>query len=395
MTRPNSTSGGPAALSDNGSAGIAGLRVISFGTAIAGNVTAMTLAELGADVVKVESPNRPDPLRVRVHPELPRVVEPSGAETNIMFAGYSRSVRDVALDMKNPDDLAVFQRLLATADVLLDNYATGVMDRWGLGAARLHEINPRLVHVSVSGFGRTGPRAHFMAYGSNINAFVGLSRVWAPHPTQFDYVAVGHALLAVFAGLAHRDGTGEPVTFDLAQTEAGAAVMAPLYLDYLVNGRTGSPGPNEVPGSRLAGVFRCRGYDEWLAVELEDHGDWQRACALLGRPDLAGGDDVAAMREAWTTWCAPRSPHQAMFLAQRAGLAAGVVQDSEDLYLDAQHRARGFVVVVEHQDIGPLEYPGPVHRFARTPVAVRRPSPRVGQHTAEVVRDWLGAPPAA
>ncbi|HWB37879.1 MAG TPA: CoA transferase, partial [Rugosimonospora sp.] len=93
-------------MSDNGSAGIAGLRVISFGTAIAGNVTAMTLAELGADVVKVESPNRPDPLRVRVHPELPRVVEPSGAETNIMFAGYSRSVRDVALDMKNPDDLA-------------------------------------------------------------------------------------------------------------------------------------------------------------------------------------------------------------------------------------------------------------------------------------------------
>ncbi|MEU4244539.1 CoA transferase [Actinoplanes sp. NPDC026619] len=374
--------------------GLAGLKVISFGTAIAGNVTAMTLAELGADVIKVEAPGRPDPLRVRIYPDLPRVVEPSGAETNIMFAGYSRSVRDVALDMKDPGDLDRFGRLLAVADVLVDNFATGVLDRWGLDAGRLRHLNPALVHVSVSGYGRTGPRAHHLAYGSNINAFLGLSRVWAPHGTQFDYTAVGHALIAVFAGLAHRDRTGGGVAVDLAQTEAGGALMAPLYLDYLVNGGAGWPGPNEVPGSPLSGVFACRGHDEWLAVELEDDEDWRLACALLGEPALAErwGEPaaVAGLRAAFASWCATRTPHQAMFAAQRAGLAAGAVHDSEDLYLDAQHRSRGFVVEVDHPDLGPLEYPAPIHRFGRTDVRVRRPSPRVGEHTAEVLRDWLG-----
>lgn len=370
--------------------GVAGLRVLSFGTAIAGNVTAMMLAELGADVVKVESPARPDPLRVRIYPDLPRVVEPGGAETNIMFAGFSRSVRDAALDMKSPDDLARFSALLAVADVLIDNYATGVMERWGLDPARLAEVNPRLVHVSVSGYGRTGPKAHYMAYGSNINAYLGLSRVWASHGTQFDYTAVGHALVAVFAGLEERDRTGRGVTVDLAQTEAGGAVMAPLYLDYLVNGGSASPGPNEVPGAVLSGVFPCRGHDEWLAVELEDASDWAAACTLLDRPDLAGHADAAGeMRAALTAWCAGLTPHQAMFRAQRAGLAAGVVKDAEDLFLDPQHRARGFAVTVNHPDLGPLDYGAPLHRFGRTAVGIRNPSPRVGEHTADVFADWL------
>jgi len=374
--------------------GLAGLRVLSFGTAIAGNVTAMALAELGADVVKIESPLRPDPLRVRIYPDLPRVVEPDGAETNIMFAGFSRSVRDVALDLKSPVDLDTFGALLAVADVLIDNFATGVLDRWGLGPDRLAAINPRLVHVSVSGYGRTGPKAHHLAYGSNINAFLGLSRVWAPHGTQFDYTAVGHALVAMLAGLEQRDRTGRGVAVDLAQTEAGGAVMAPLYLDYLVNGATGVPGPNEVPGAMLSGVFPCRGDDEWLAVELEDLADWEVACALLDRPDLSGRPDaVDDMREAFTTWCAGLTPHQAMFRAQRAGLAAGAVQDSEDLFLDAQHRARGFTVTVDHPDLGPLDYGAPIHRFSRTAVGIRHPSPRVGQHTAEVVAEWLGRLP--
>lgn len=376
--------------------GLAALRVLSFGTAIAGNVTAMTLAELGADVVKLESPGRPDPLRVRIYPDMPRVVEPSGAETNIMYAGYSRSVRDAALDMKSEAGVRLFLQLLARADVLIDNYATGVMQRWGLGQERLHEVNDRLVHVSVSGYGRTGPRSHYLAYGSNINAFLGLSHVWAPHGTQFDYTAVAHALIAIFAGLEHRDRTGSGSYVDLAQTEAGGALMAPLYLDYLVNGGTEETSPNNVPGSLLSGVYACCGHDQWVAVELEDLHDWNAACQLLDRPDLVAApgheptaDSIGQMREALAAWCALRTAHQAMFVAQRSGLAAGAVHDSEDLYLDAQHRSRGFIIEVDHPDLGPLEYPAPIHRFSKTDVRVRRPSPRVGEHTSDVLREWL------
>jgi crotonobetainyl-CoA:carnitine CoA-transferase CaiB-like acyl-CoA transferase len=342
---------------------------------------------------------------VQIYPHLPRLVEPSGAETNIMFAGFSRSVRDIALDMKSPEDSQTFLRLLAEADVLIDNFATGVMDRWDLGVGRLREVNDQLVHVSISGYGRTGPKARTMAYGMNISAYLGLSRVWAPHGTQFDYTAVAHALVAILAGLEHRDRTGSGSYVDLAQTEAGAAVMAPLYLNHLVNGAT-DPGiepasPNDVAGSLLSGVFACLGADEWVAVELEDETDWNVACRVVERPDLTrsavelDGAPDEQLREALTAWCATRTPYQAMFDLQRAGLAAGAVQDTEDLYLDAQHRSRGFIVDIDHPDIGPLEYPGPFHHFSKTDVRVRRPAPRLGEHTAQVLEEWLGLDPGS
>jgi crotonobetainyl-CoA:carnitine CoA-transferase CaiB-like acyl-CoA transferase len=164
---------------------------------------------MGADVVKIESPDRPDPLRLPGFPGLPKAVDPSGREFSVVFSSYSRSGRTLTLDMKSPAGLETFAQLAAQADVLIDNFATGVMAGWGLTAEALAEMNPRLIWVSVSGYGRTGPRATAMAYGSNINGFMSLTRVWSPHGSQFDYTAVAHVLITVFAALAHRDRTGQ------------------------------------------------------------------------------------------------------------------------------------------------------------------------------------------
>jgi crotonobetainyl-CoA:carnitine CoA-transferase CaiB-like acyl-CoA transferase len=377
------------------------LRVLSFGTAIAGNVSATMLAEMGADVVKIESRSRPDPLRTGpIAPSLPRVFEPRGPETNVMFAGYSRSCRSVALDMKQPADQKVFTELVRRADVLIDNFATGVMAGWGLPHEVLAEINPRLIMVTVSGYGRTGPRAHYMAYGSTINAFMGLTRAWAPHGTQFDYTAVAHLLPAIFAALAYRDRTGSGSLIDIAQVEAGAAVLAPLYLPALnLDDRT-EPAANSVPGAALSAVMACAGEDEWLAVELVDGADWNAVAGLLAA-DVQPVDDPASpptgpqrdrLCDALARWAATRTALQAERALLGIGVAAARVRDTPDEAGDAQLWARGVFATVEHQDLGTLRYPQPFQRMSKTPLRIRRPSARLGEHTEDVLTEWLGEP---
>jgi crotonobetainyl-CoA:carnitine CoA-transferase CaiB-like acyl-CoA transferase len=364
------------------------LKVVSFGTAIAGNVSATTLAELGADVIKIEAPGRPDPLRAGpISARLPRVFEPSGVETNVMFSSYSRSCRSVALDMKAPDDRETFMKLIADADVLIDNFASGVMAGWGITHESLATHNPRLVMLSVSGYGRTGPRAEYMAYGSTINSFMGLTRVWAPHGTQFDYTAVAHGLFAVFTALAARDRTGMGAIIDIAQVEAGAAMLAPLYLSALNSDDPAVPEPNTVPGSALAAVLRCAGNDQWVAVELEDGADVKAAAALVG----VGPDDLRGLRVALEAWAGGYTAEQAMRELQTAGLAGAAVRGIRDEFRDPQLWARGGVVPVDHPVLGAMLYPRPFQRLSRTPVHIRRPSAQLGEHTEQVLAEWLGS----
>ncbi|MCU1659489.1 MAG: Crotonobetainyl-CoA:carnitine CoA-transferase CaiB [Pseudonocardiales bacterium] len=371
------------------------LKVLSFGTAIAGNVSATMLAELGADVVKIESPGRPDPLRRGpISPLLPRVFEADQVETNVMFAGYSRSCRSIGLDMKDPADQATFVALARQADVLIDNFATGVMASWGLGHDTLAEINPRLIMVSVSGYGRTGPRAKFMAYGSTINSFMGLTRTWSPHGTQFDYTAVAHVLPAVFAALAHRDRAGVGAIIDIAQIEAGAAMLAPLYLPALNSDDDSALEPNEVPGSAFVAVVPTSGTDQWLAVEAETAADFAALAALVGRPELIV-EHPTELRESLGDWAAAHTAAEAERLAQQAGVAAAWVRAVGDEWEDPQMWARGLYTAVDHPDLGRLYYVNGFQRFSRLPVYIRRPSARLGQHTTEVIAEWLpGADPS-
>jgi crotonobetainyl-CoA:carnitine CoA-transferase CaiB-like acyl-CoA transferase len=362
------------------------LRVVSFGTAIAGNVSATTLAEMGADVIKIESPGRPDPLRTGPFANQPRVYEPSGVETNVMFSAYSRSCRSVGLDMKDPADREAFMRLVADADILIDNYAAGTMAGWGLTHEALAAHNPRLIMITVSGYGRTGPRSHYMAYGSNINSFMGLTRIWAPHGTQFDYTAVAHVLFAIFAALSARDRTGEGAYIDIAQVEAGGAMMAPLYLPALNFDDATDPEPNSPVGAALAAVLRCAGDDQWIAIELEDEADLAAAAKLLDR------DGVDGLREALTTWAERYTAAQAMTLLQSAGLAAAAVRDTEDEFRDPQLWGRNGIIAVDHPYLGPMLYPAPFQRPSKTPIHIRRPQAALGAHTEEVLADWLGTP---
>ncbi len=371
-----------------------GVRILSFGTVVAGNVCPLILAELGADVVKIESRSRPEALRTFDAPHQLQLFEPSGVRTTALFAGLTRSMRSVSIDMGVPEGRATFQALVEKSDVVIENMGPGKMEGWGCSFSELTVHNPTLVMLSISGYGRSGPLSNFRAYASNICNYLGLTSAWALDGTHFDFVAGVHGASAIVAALAEV-GKGAPGVFiDMAQTETGAAVMAPLYLDVLANGREWSASPNEVPGALLSGVFACRDADAWVAIELEDEADWDTMCDCLERDDLRLGDRppadaVQALREAVSAWVSSLTPFQVTHMLQSAGLAAAPVQDSEDLWRDAQHRSRGCFVDVWHPDIGFVEYPGPPDQLSKTPGHVVRRGSRMGEHTREVLGEWL------
>ena len=385
------------ALSDHAIGPLAGIRVLSFGNFVAGNSFAAMLAELGADVVKLESRERPDPVRMRFTADHEQVLEPSGAETTSLFAGLARSVRDLSLNMKADGAANLLLGLVAAADVLFENFGATVLTGWGADWPTLHAINPRLVMVSVSGYGRTGPRARYLAYGGNVSSFSGLTYLWGnSHGAIYDYIAATHASAAALAALAARDHTGQGTYIDLGQVEVAAAMLASLMLDQLNGGVDPPPPGNEVPGSWLSGVYRCKGPDRWVAVEVEDARGWSALCQLVGYLDAQAPDgypDESARTElsgCAGKWASQLTDWQAARMAQRAGVAAAPVQDGEDLWRDPQLRWRHSIVPVTHPDLGTCEYPAPVHRMTRSPAMIRRHAPRLGQDSRAVLSEWLG-----
>jgi crotonobetainyl-CoA:carnitine CoA-transferase CaiB-like acyl-CoA transferase len=374
---------------------LADVRVISLGSFVAGNTFAMTLAELGADVVKLESRTRPDPVRARFTAEQAEVREPSGAETTTLFAGLSRSVRDMSVDMKAPGATELFLRLAGAADVIFENFGPRVLGSWGLTWERLRQVNPGLVLVSLSGYGRTGPRASYLAYGGNISSYTGLTYLWGEsHATIYDYVAGTHAVVAALAALEQRDRHGHGTYVDLAQVEVAGAALAALMLDGLNGGEYVEPAGNCVAGAWLSGVFRCAGADEWVAVEVEDAAGWRSLCDIVSHsgaradlpPDSRERDVVKGLVQ---TWASGLSKWRVAKQLQEYGVAAAPVQHGEDVWRDPQLRSRGSIIEVGHPDLGRFEYPAPVHRMSRTPATVRRPAPRLGQDTRDVLSRWL------
>jgi crotonobetainyl-CoA:carnitine CoA-transferase CaiB-like acyl-CoA transferase len=225
---------------------------------------------------------------------------------------------------------------------------------------------------------------------------MGLTRVWSPHGSQFDYTAVAHVLITIFAALAHRDRTGQGSYTEIAQAEAGGAMLAPLFLQALATGQDVWPEPNDVPGSYLSGVFAAAGQDAWVAVELEDASDWDAAAALLGVPELtigANGPPPAAvnkLKEVIAAWAQTLTPAQAARQLQAAGLAAAAVQEIADLFTDPGLWARNGLAELHLPDTDVTTWvTAPFQRMQSPRAHVRWPSPHPGQHNDEILRDWL------
>ena len=376
---------------------LADVRVISFGAFVAGTTAARVLAEMGADVVKVEARGWPEVLRTPAYAIGDAVTEPSGAPNTVMYATLGRGTRNLSLDLRSPAARPVFHRLVAAADVLIENFGAHTLAGWGCAYEDLIIDNPRLVMLSLSAYGRSGPRAEYLGYASTMSSFIGLSAAWGyAHGTLTDYVTGVTGATAVAEALARARGAGQPTYIDVAQIDAMAPLLAGILAAPLNLGRDETFVANRVPGSWLSGAFSSRGDDAWLAVDIENAGDWDLLCQFLERPDLAADAADKAerlepeLREALAAWVSRHSAFTGMHVLQKMGLAAAVVQTSEDIWRDPQLRVRGFGEVVDQPDLGPVTYPTSAQRWTKTPGSFRVAAPsRLGEHTHEVLREWI------
>ncbi len=378
---------------------LSGVRVLSFGTFVAGNTAATLMADLGAEVVKIEARSRPEVLRMPAYAIGDAVTEPSGAPNTVMQASLTRGLLNVSLDLAEDGGRTLFHRLVAVSDVVIENFGSPVLERWGCGYGSLLAHKPDIVMLSLSGYGRDGPRANYLAYGVTVASYLGLASAWGyAHGTLSDYIAGVTGALASVAALRRARSEGIPAYLDIAQVDAVPPLLAELYAPPLNTGVDPDRAFNRSPGSWLSGVFASRGYDQWLAVDVEDGSDWETLCAVLERPDLRAAErDHASelepqLADALGEWVSRCSAHTAMHHLQRAGLAAGVVQDMEDLWRDPQLRARGLLDPVWQQDLGSVTYTGSAQRWTKSPGRVTVPPARLGEHTRDVLRRWLGAP---
>ena len=384
-------------MSDSVQRPLDGVRVLSFGSFIAGNTAGLLLSELGADVAKIEARDRPEVLRTPAYAIGPAVTEPSGVPQTVMYGTLSRGTRSLSIDVRTEPGQRLFRQLAQRAHIVIENFAGQTLSRLGCGFENVVADNPSLIWLSLSGYGRDGPRANYLAYANNISGYIGLTSQWGYFANLPDYVSGTAGVVAVLGALAEVKRSGRGAYLDVAQIDAMAQLMTPMLLDPLSNGTGGERADdNAVTGSWLSGVYPALGRDAWVAIELEDAPDWSALCVLVGRPDLDTPDlGVAAARRAdledvTASWISRRSAHTAAHLLQKAGLAAGPVQAIEDLWRDPQLRSRGFMVRLPNPDYGPLHYPNSVIRLSRSPGRIERSGPRLGEHTYAILREWIG-----
>jgi crotonobetainyl-CoA:carnitine CoA-transferase CaiB-like acyl-CoA transferase len=384
---------------------LSGIRVADFTWVWAGPFCTLQLAHLGAEVIRVETATR---LCVtRLLPPYPRDVAP-GPNRSGYFNQYNQGKRSVTLDLKRPEGLAVARRLCAASDIVVENFAAGVMDRAGLGYEVLRALRPDIIMIALSGYGATGPDRDKVSYGPAQVPLSGLSSVtgYRGAPPMHVGVSYGdptaglHGAVAVLAALLYRARTGNGQYIDLSQWESLIALLPEAVLSWTMNGTQPERDGNRDAAMAPHGVFPAAGDDRWLAVAVEDDAAWVRLARLLGRPDLAEDpryatvvarkrheDDLETLLSEWTR---QRSPAEATATLQAAGIAAFTAQTNRDIAEDPHLNARGFFTELEHPEVGLRKLLGVPWRMSASDCRVRRPAPCLGADTDAVLREVCG-----
>ena len=360
-----------------------GLRVADFSWVGVGPMIGKALADHGATVVRIESPDRLDLLRASP----PFKDGEPGPDRSQFMANFNTSKLGMTVDLKNPEGRLIGRRMADWADVVLESYSPGTMARFGLDWQRLSADRDDLVMLSTSMRGQTGPERSYSGFGSQGAAIAGLFALvgWPDRPpcgpwgAYTDFITPRYGISALVAALLHRRRTGEGQYIDLSQIDCGIRFLEPLILDYVANGNVAAHMGQASPQLGIHGVFPCAGEHRYLAVGVEDATERAALAGVLG----SDGADLAA-------WCRDRDVFEAAERLREAGVPAYAVQRPSDLYEDRQLDHRGFFVTLDHPTMGPTPYDGPATIFSRTPAQLRTPAPCLGQHNEQVMRQLLG-----
>lgn len=393
---------------------LTGVRVLDLSRVLAGPWAGQLLADLGADVVKVEKPGAGDDTRAWGPPYLK---DASGRDTSeaSYFLCANRNKRSVAIDIATPEGQAQVRALAQQADVLLENFKVGGLQRYGLDYASLKEANPRLVYCSITGFGQTGPYAARAGYDFLIQGMGGLMSVTGQPDGEpgagpqkvgvalTDIMTGLYATIAVQAALAERDKSGLGQHIDLALLDVQIACLANQASNYLAGGlvprRMGNAHPNIVPYQ----AFPTADGDIILAVGND--GQFAKFCAVAGKPEWSGDERFAsnAQRVANRAVLVPllrqatvmRTSADWIAALEAAGVPCGPINRIDEVFADPQVVARGLRIALPHPLAGQVPLVANPIRLSGSPVVYQRPPPLLGEHTEEVLAQWLGAATAA
>ncbi len=384
---------------------LAGIRVVDLTMVWAGPFGTRLLGDYGAEVIKVEGPGQWDLLRGLGG--IPRTVD-RWYNRAAYFNHNNRNKYSAAIDLRQEAGRDLLLQLLAKSDVLVENYRANVMDNLGLSFEEVRAVNPRIVYVSMPGHGKTGPEAHYVTYGTNVEQLAGLVSVSGyeggePLKTGFSYgdPTAGLAVPAAVAlGLRQRNRTGEGVHIDLAQRENLTGFVGEYLVDYSMNRELRAPAGNTHPHFAPHGVYPSGGEDRWITIACETDEQFGGLCRAMQQEELAEDDRFATMVarkaneqelnaiiEEWTaTW----GHYEAMHILQRHGVPAGAVLTIPEVMSDPQLRARGAWSEQVHPDAGTWEVETPPWNLTRTPGHARIPAPGFAEHNSYVFRDLLG-----
>ena len=382
---------------------LAGMRVIDLGVGAVGPEVCWVLAELGAEVIKIESRANLDFLRaVTIEPDMP-----NRAWT---FNDECRGQKSVCLDLRTARGRELALQLCATADVVVENNRGGVVAKWGLDYEDVRRVRPDVIYVASQGFGRGGPLGEAQAFGPLNSSFAGVNWLWnhpdAPYPAGValnhpDHIASKLAAVAVLAALAHRRRTGEGQRIEMAQTEAAAYLLGEFYLEGPCTGVAPAQRGNAVDYAVPHGVYPCLGEDRWCAIAVIGDDAWQRFFTCLGWSPhaqwatLAGRLAARAEIDARVSeWTRTRAPEEVAATLQAAGVSAMAVLSPDDSRADAHLAARGAIVTVQHPEIGAERHIGNPIRMSRTRLVTTGAAPLLGADTETVLIGVLGLAPA-
>jgi len=369
------------------------IRILDFSWVLAGPYATRLLADFGAEVI-------------RVQPLLSS--EADDRFSRGYYNTWNRNKLGVTLNLDKPEGVALARRLVGVSDAVVENFTPRVMANWGLDYENLKNVKPDIIMLSMSVMGQTGPWRDYVGFGPTVQAFSGMTRLTSfpgksPVGLGFayaDYVAGLYASLALLGALEYRRRTGQGEYIDVSQVEAMTSLLGGDILDYAASGKEAVPVGNSSFLAAPHNVYRCRGDDRWCAVAVFTDEEWQSFKRALDNPSWAKDekfatlsgrlDNIAELDRLVAAWTEDHTADEVMSRLQENGVAAGVVQDADDLAGNPQLRARDFFIELDHPELGKTVYDATPIKLSQAPAEYHRAAPTSGQDNEYVYRQLLG-----
>jgi benzylsuccinate CoA-transferase BbsF subunit len=384
---------------------LSGLKILAYAWAVVGPLTMKFFADHGATVVRIETIKRPCTMRSSA----PYKDNEPNLNRGGYFTYYNSNILSFSLNMNHPRAADIARRLVGWCDVFFENYTPGVIEKWGLAYEDLKKIKPDIIMLRQSGYGSWGPYKNLPAFGMVLVPIAGLPNFigWPgkePLPVGVsaytDCISPRYATAALLAALDYRDKTGKGQLLDLSQFETAISFILPGLLDYIASGKEPERIGNASPYAAPHGVYPCWGDDRWCTIAVTTEEEWKAFCREFGQPELAGDSrfntlenrkkNEEELNKIVSDWTISRTPEDVMNQLQKAGVPAGVVENSADVFNDPQLRKRNIYWPMQHAEMGDFTHLGQSFQLSKTPARPYSPSPLLGEHTEQICTEMLG-----